>query len=217
MKPMAKGLTIVLGAVLVAFATFGPAAAQEGNRNAPTVTVENARGVPVTVYLERGLFDVRLGTVSPHGSQVFNLPPYLTEGEKVQIFAHPDGSVDLGTQELTVRRGEHLTLLVPASDVADVPELHEEVMPNPAEGAATVTVQNGLAKQVTVFVERGEFDIRLGTVAANREQTLTLPSSMADENNEVDLFVHPAGGVDSTTQTFELTPGAHLVLEVPGK
>lgn len=215
MKPIAKGLVMAGGVALMAFATFGSAAAQQGNGKPPTLTVDNARNVPVVVYLERGSFDMRLGTVAAHDQQIVKLPPSLKNGEEVQVFVHPEGGVDLGTQDLTIRDGMNLTVIVPTNDVGYVSTLPKEVIENPGEGTTTVTVQNSRSVQVTLFLERGDFDIRLGVVPAHQDRTLAIPAWVMEQEDSVELFLHPEGGVDLGSQTFHLEPGAHLLVKVP--
>jgi hypothetical protein len=80
-----------------------------------------------------------------------------------------------------------------------------------------VTVQNQRNKPVAVFVERGDFDVRIGTVKANQESTLYLPASLTRERQDVEIFVHPQGGFDLESQIFQLTPNAHILVKVgPG-
>ncbi len=216
MKPIAKGLMMAGGAAMMAFATFGSAAAQQGTGNPPTLTVDNTRNVPVVVYLERGVFDTRLGTVAPHGREIIKLPPNFPDEQQVQIFVHPEGGVDLGTQDLTIRNGMNVTLLVPTNDAGYVSRLPKEVIPNPGKGTTTVTVQNGRSQQVTLFLQRGDLDIRLGVVPAHQDRTLAIPTWLTEQQeHRVELFVHPEGGFDLASQTFQLTPGAHLLVEVP--
>lgn len=82
--------------------------------NDATLTVENPRSKPVTVYAEAGLFDVRLGEVPAHGESTLHLPNTVVGAdEMVQIFVHPDGGFDLGSETLHVAIGQHLGLRVP--------------------------------------------------------------------------------------------------------
>jgi hypothetical protein len=80
-----------------------------------TITVDNPRTVPVTVFAEQGLFDVRLGRVPAKGRVTVRFPKSVElGGESIQVFVHPEGSEDLASETLQIRKGEHLGLRVPA-------------------------------------------------------------------------------------------------------
>ena len=184
---------------------------------APTVTVDNTREVPVVVYLERGRFDTRLGMVDARTKATLQLPRYLEDGQAVTIFVHPEGGQDLSANDLTVKNGGNLDIYVPANDAGYVPPPAPEVIANPGEGSTTITVQNERDRPVVVFLERGEFDTRIGTAPANEEVTLQVPRSLIEERPDVEIFVHPEGGEDLASQFFQLSPGAHLVVKVPAR
>jgi len=80
-----------------------------------TITVDNPRTVPVTVFAEQGPFDVRLGRVPAKGRVTVRFPKSVElGGESIQVFVHPEGSEDLASETLQIRKGEHLGLRVPA-------------------------------------------------------------------------------------------------------
>jgi hypothetical protein len=211
---MVKGLWMAGGMALMLVASFGSAAAQQGHPNATTLTVDNTRNVPVVVYLQREFVDIRLGTVAPHGKQTLALPRTLEDGEQIQVFVHPEGGRDLATDELTVEIGNNLNVLVPENDVGYLPPPSPEKIPNPGTGT-TVTVQNNRAVPVTIYVERGDFDTRIGVVPANQERTLTIPDWLAREKPSAEIFVHPEGEADLESWFLDLAPGAHLFVKVP--
>jgi len=210
-----KGLLMAGGVAMAALASFGSAAAQQQHPSPTTLTVDNARDVPVVVYLERGSFDIRLGTVPAHRKETLTLPRTMENGEQIQVFAHPEGGSDLATEELTVQVGGNLTIYVPTNNVGYVPPPPPRTIPNPGEGTTTVTVQNNRAVPVTVFVERGDFDTRIGTVPPNQELTLLVPEWLAREKPSAEIFVHPEGEVDLESWILDLSPGAHLFVKVP--
>jgi hypothetical protein len=186
---------------------------------ADNVTVQNDRKVPVTVYLENGLFDRRLGIVPPHVSATLPLPAWLVNGrETVQLFAHPEGEgEDLATQDVSLRPPGRVVFLVPAR--GGMPgrartDTMSAVIPPEELADATLTVDNPRTVPVTVFVEQGEFDIRLGQVPAKGSATLRFPGS-ALLNDSIQLFVHPENGVDLGSQTLRVRKGEHLGLRVP--
>ncbi|MGW8268655.1 MAG: hypothetical protein ACWGSQ_19980 [Longimicrobiales bacterium] len=209
---MMKGLLTAGAMALISFASVG---AQQAHPNPTTLTVDNTRDVPVMVYLERGPFDIRLGQVPAHGQETLMLPRTMEDGEQIQVFVHPEGGVDLASDELTVKLGGTMVVTVPTNDVGFVPPPPPEKIPNPGEGTTTVTVQNNRSVPVTVFVERGEFDTRIGTVPANREETLLIPDWLARERPSAEIFVHPENGVDLESWVLDLKPGAHLFVKVP--
>lgn len=202
---------------LAALVTLAPSllSAQTQEQQTSTVTVDNTRSVPVMVYLEGGLYDVRLGMVDPHSDKTLALPVHLERGAVLKIFVHPEGSRDLATPDLTYEPGKDFRIYVPDNDVGYVPPPPPEVIPNPGEGTTTITVKNSRPETVTLLMERGAFDIRLGTVPANQEKTITLPKRLVDGHRSVELFIHPEHGLDLASEMFELKPGAHLLVNVP--
>jgi hypothetical protein len=214
-----KNVLILAGAVTVLTgAAVDSSAGQQDSRSLPPVIVDNTRDVPVLVYLERGSFDTRLGTVPPHSREALPLPAFVTIGSEVQVFVHPEGEMDLASSLFTVEPGNELVLMVPASNVGYVPPpRHAEIIPDPGVGATTVTVMNPRNVPVTLFLDRGVFDTRIGTVPANSELTLAIPEQLADEGGTAEFFIHPEKELDLASQSFELKPGAHFLLRVPVK
>jgi hypothetical protein len=214
-KTIVKGSLLAGGMAMMALASFGHAAAQDENAFPTTVTVQNNRPVPVVVYLDQGKFDIRLGTVPARNIARLDLPKYLNENASVDVVIHPEGGRDLSAGPITLEMGKKLEVLVPTNDNGYIPPPPRETIPNPGEGTTTVTVENPRDQQVTVFLERGQFDVRVGVVPAHQEETLVIPSSLTGGWEEVDIFLHPEGGGDLTSHIFELKPGAHLLVRVP--
>jgi hypothetical protein len=215
-RPRGHGLAAVLvGAVAAAWPGAAPAAGQAQPQT--TVTVDNTRAVPVVVYLERGEFDDRLGTVAAHTEAILELPPHLAQGETIQIIIHPQGGADLSTPDLQVKKGGTIPIYVPTNDEGFLPPSPPERIPNPGPGTTTLTVENGRNDQVVAFIERGPFDTRIGTVPANEEKTFYLPPSLLRDQRSIQIFVRPEHGRDLASQTFELTPEAHLLVTVPAR
>lgn len=211
-RSIAASLGVMALTVLVP-PTQGAAQGQHGTP--ATITLDNTRGVPVVVYLEQGDFDLRLGMVAAHETQKLALPKYLDDDQVVQVFVHPEGGVDLASQDVTVKRGENIKVYVPESDNGYVPPAPPETIPNPGQGTTTVTVKNPRAKMVTVFVEQGAFDTRIGTVPADQERTLEIPTRLTEGREGVEIFIHPEGGVDLSSHYMDLHKGAHLLIQVP--
>ena len=169
------------------------------------------------VYVERDFFDTRLGTVGPHTRQALALPPFVTVGSEVQVFVHPEGGTDMASTVFTEDPGNEMVIEVPASNEGYISPPAPETIPEAGVSGTTVTVQNPRTVPVTLFAEQGQFDLRIGTVPANSERTLPIPDRIADEGQIAELFIHPEGGVDLTSQIFDLSSGAHFLLKVPAK
>jgi hypothetical protein len=225
MMPKGLGRLVQVGALF--FLGLGANAVVASAQARATVTVDNTRAVPVVVYLERtvegqtegdvgGAWDVRLGTVAPHSKSALNLPANVREGERMQFLVHPEGGVDLYSRDAPeFKNGESVQLYVPVTDNGWVPPPARATIPNPGTGAPTLTVENSSDHAATVFAEQGAFDARIGTVPAHRTATLNLPRFITLEAHSVDIFVHVEGGSDLDSQSFDLTPMAHLFVKVP--
>lgn len=184
-----------------------------------TLAVENTRSVPVVVYLDQGqTYEVRLGIVQPHMKTTLKLPLKLEQGEAIQIVVHPEGGSDLTTPDgFRVGKTGTVDVYIPTNDVGWVPAPAARPIPRSAEGATgtTLTVTNSRDVPVVVFLERGDFDARLGTVAARKDATFPIPQALVGGLHSVDIFLHPEGGADLASQRFDITPGAHLLINVP--
>ena len=187
--------------------------------SANAVTVQNDRKVPVTVYMEYGTFDRRLGTVPAFQMATLPLPAWAVEGrERIQLFVHPEGEVeDLGTQELWLRPPGRLGMIVPPrGGMPWAPrDTMMEVIPPEELADATLTVDNPRAEPVTVFADQGPFDVRLGQVPAHSRVTLRFPKSVVAPDESIQIFVHPEGGFDLASETLQVQPAQHLGLRVP--
>lgn len=215
MNRIFKGLMMAGGVMGMVLGSLGPVAAQQGGHSPFTITVNNTRDVPAVVYLQRDVMETRLGTVPAHGTTTLNLPSYLPRGEEIRVFVHPEGGIDLSTGEEPLRVGETLNIVVPTNNTGYVRELPPEAIPNPGEEGTTVTVDNLRDAQVTVFLESGDFDYRIGTVPATEERTLHIPTPLVEQQGSVEIFVHPEGGFDLASELFQIKPGAHLFVRVP--
>jgi hypothetical protein len=184
-----------------------------------SVTVQNDRKVPVTVYLEYGVFDRRLGIVPALHTATLALPSWAVNGrETVQLFVHPDGEAgDLASQTFSLAPPARLALLVPAhgSITPSATVRMTAVIPPEELSKATLTVDNPRDRMVTVFSEQGQFDVRLGQVPAHGKVTLLFPASVVGPDNSIQIFVHPDGGFDLSSATMHITRGEHVGLKVP--
>jgi hypothetical protein len=184
-----------------------------------TLTVQNDRKVPVTVYMEYGPFDRRLGTVPARETATVALPAWAVKAhDRIQLFAHPEGDVDdLATQEFSLQSPARLSMIVPAwGHMPLAPtDTMMAVIPPEELADATLTVDNPRDKPVTVFADQDPFDVRLGQVPAHSRVTLRFPKSVVFPDESIRIFVHPDGGFDLASETLQVRPGEHLGLRVP--
>ena len=222
LTPLAAGLAVLARAVSAQVAA-APAAADSAPR-ANTVTVQNDRKVPVTVYLDYGPFDRRLGVVAPLRTQVLALPAWAARGRtSVQLVAHPEGAwQDLASQTFTLHPPARLGMLVPPAGAAlasrQTPQDTMTAVIPPEELAdATITVENPRSRAVTVYADQDDFDVRLGQVPARGRATLVFPKSVIWPDGSLRVFVHPDGGADLASQAMPVRAGDHLGLRVPAR
>ncbi len=182
-----------------------------------TVTVENDRNVAMTVFLEQGNFNVKLGSIAPDQTATWQLPSWVSNyDESVQFYLEPRKGTSLESQELQMQPGAHIGLLVPPGNgLADVTPRMTAVLSPADEAATTVTVQNDKPGPIAVDLEQGDFDIRLGSVPARSMQTLRVPQWMVLNGGLVQVFLHTRAGDDLSSSTFELHDGAHYGVQVP--
>ena len=221
-----KTHTAILMLGLAALAKVAPGqpahpvpSAPSADTTANTVTVQNDRKVPVTIYLEYGQFDRRLGIVPPLQTRALPLPTTLVRGrETVQLFAHAEGDADdLATQDIQLRPPGEVAMLIPSwDDMNKAPaDTMSAIIPPEELGDATITVDNPRAVAVTVFADQGPFDVRLGSAPARSRVTLRFPKSVVLDDESIQVFVHPKGGEDLSTETLQVRKGEHLGLRVP--
>jgi hypothetical protein len=226
-------MNIQMPTLMLALAALGsPASAQLAKASAPTVpsdtfantvTVQNTRKVPVTIFLEWGQFDRRLGVVAPFETATLALPAWVVRGhETVRLFAHPEGDPeDLSTEEFSLESPGRIAMVVaPPGGLPDTPtptDTMSAVIPPEELADATLTVDNARNKPVTVFAEQGEFDVRLGQVPAHSRMTLRFPKSVVRSDESIELFVQPQGEADLASETMTVRKGDHLGLRVPAR
>lgn len=215
MKEWTTRATVATALAVGAWAVAAvPGRAQEGGPM--MLTVDNARTVPVVVYLERGAFDSRLGTVPPQSQEDLALPIQLRDGDKIQVIVHPEGGPDLtAPHDLAVHRGREMSIYVPTSNEGWVPLPPPETIPSAGITGPTLTVENPSSRPVVAFIEKGVFDTRIGTVPGGAERTFALPADLAEGEHSIDIFLHVEGGEDLASHSFDVDPGSHLLVRVP--
>lgn len=220
-----KTLLALLSLALLSLARVGsaqipqklpPAVVSDTVRN--SVTVQNDRRVPATVYLESGRFDRRLGVVPALATTTLPLPGWAVNGRTtVRLFAHVE-SEDLATEEFTAKPPGRIGMVIPTrSAMHAVPALDTmtAVIPPEELSEATLTVDNPRAVPVTVFAEHGNFDVRLGEVPPRSRTTLRFPKSVVSPFGSLQVFVRPSGGIDLSSDFLTVRAGDHLGLKVP--
>jgi hypothetical protein len=187
--------------------------------SANAVTVQNDRKVPVTIYMDWGPFDRRLGIVPPLQTATLPLPAWaVRDHETIRLFAHPEGDPDdLATEEFPLESPGRIAMMVPPQ--GGLPKASTDAMsaviPPDELADATLTVDNPRNTPVTVFAEQGDFDVRLGQVPAHGHATLQFPKSVVLADESIQVFVHPEGGADLSSDTLHVRKGEHLGLRVP--
>lgn len=82
-----------------------------------TLTVDNPRATPVTVYAEQGSFRVRLGVVPAYSRKTLRFPvSVIGPDDSIQIVVHPEGGLDLASETVDVRQAQHLDSGFPRAD-----------------------------------------------------------------------------------------------------
>jgi hypothetical protein len=211
---------------LATLASAAPAQVAERSQSAAltetsanTVTVENDRKVAVTIYMEYGDFDRRLGIVPAMQTATLPLPAWAVNGfDQIQLFAHPEGEAeDLATQYFTPKAPARIGMIIPPTGnmSSSSSETMTAVIPPEELADATLTVDNPRATPVTVFAEQGPFDVRLGQVPAGGRVTLLFPKAAMLPDQTIQIFVHPERGFDLASASLHVHRGAHLGLTVP--
>ncbi len=102
--PPAKGLPRTDSVVISRPTSAGTAA---------TVTIDNERDRPVTVYAEQGLVFVRLGEVAANTQSTLVVPTSITRSKgEVRVFARPQGAQQLSTKALKLKEGDNIAVIV---------------------------------------------------------------------------------------------------------
>jgi hypothetical protein len=180
------------------------------------VTVQNDRAVPVTVYLERGSLERRLGVVAAGSVGTLSLPAWAVRGRSsVRLLARPEsGGFHLATTSFALTGAVRIGLLVPPGagyasiDSVPVPLTAEE------RASTTITIDNPRDRAMTVFAEQGVRLVRLGEVPANTQATLRFPKDLIRRGNDIRVFVRPAGGTEVATRALSLKTGDHIAMEI---
>ncbi len=185
---------------------------------ARTVLVQNNRKVPVTVILEYGPFDHRLGTVPATRTAALALPRWVAPGgESYRLFVRSEGSDEMKTPAFSIAPHRQLSLLVPRVKVfAPAPrDTMIQRVPAAEYRDATITVDNLRNSPVSVVASRDAFDTRLGVVNAQSRRTLVIPRELTRPDQSVKIFVEENGAFDLASNLLQVKGAEHLGIRVP--
>jgi hypothetical protein len=86
-----------------------PLTAEE--RASTTITIDNPRNKPMTVFAEQGLRSVRLGEVPANTRATLSFPKDLiARGDAIRVFVRPVGGMDVATRALNLKTGDHIAV-----------------------------------------------------------------------------------------------------------
>lgn len=185
---------------------------------ANSVTVQNQRKVPVTVYLSTATANRRLGIVAPLSISTLTLPEWMVSGKAtVRLLARSeDAGVDLSSDQIKLEPPGRIGMVIPNAEAMIAATDTMSVVVAPGDMAeATITVDNPRDVPVTVFAAKGPFDVRLGQVAARSRETLRFPKGLVSPVAAVTIFIRPRAGLDLATNILQVRLGEHLALRVP--
>lgn len=215
-------LGLALATIAGAVSAQSPPAGDTGVQAPYSVTVQNNRSVPVTIYLDWGSFDRRLGVVPALQTATLSLPVWAVTGrESVRLLAHPaDGWGDLQSTELSLNPPARLVMLIPttaemAARATMATDTMMAVIPPDELADATLTVDNPRTTPVTVYAGKSQFEVRIGVVPPRSRATLRFPMTAIGPDNSIQIVVHPEGGRDLASETLEVRQAQHLGLRVP--
>jgi hypothetical protein len=184
-----------------------------------TVTVQNNRDVPVTVYVDHAPLEVRIGTVAP--MQIASLP--LPEGDavagrEVRFYLHPSRGPDLKAEAFIAHPGARIGLMIPDRSGARAAAAQEAarmtaVLPLEERSATTLTVENRRPGDDAVFLDWGPFETRLGMVPGGSTATFRVPQNLLGRSLEI--VIRPHQGQDLESESITVRPGEHLGVRIP--
>jgi hypothetical protein len=203
----------------------GPAPLEAQNT---TLTVQNERNEPVTVFVERVTnpvtgnvaMNARIGEVPASSTATFDIPEWAMnrpEGD-LTFVVQVAGGWELTPVELAVQSGDNLGMIVVEQD-----NLNETLAaPTVDPGQASVTVLNNRAVPVLVLVEVGmggrerPVHLLIGTASPEGETTMPIaPDLLGEGIDELRFVLHPLGGSDLPTQVVNLEAEDRIEIIVP--
>jgi hypothetical protein len=200
-----------------------PVAAQQkaGTEDAPaaqptagnTVTVLNNLTTPVTIFLDYGDYDRRVGTIPAGGTATLPLPEFaLKELPTLQLYAKVEQGFALETHgfrvEPNMKVGWVVTKDLPTKAAGDTIKVKP---PAPALAKASLAVSNERDAMVTLYAE----DVKLGFVPAHGKASIGIPEGVIAAG-KVKVTAHPEGGADLAPQELDVA-GESVTMVIAAK
>lgn len=181
-----------------------------------TITVQNDRQTPVTLYLDAGRVDRAIGTVAAGAVGSVAIPEWSVRGQRtVKVVARIDRDAKaIASYVVPLSDDRTFGLLVPPAGGLPSGDSMLVTLPKQSANVATVTVDNKRAGTVTVFAEQGLLFVRLGEVAAQSQETLRVPESLTKSNAPIRVFARPEGAATVSTKGLRVEQGDHIAVIV---
>jgi hypothetical protein len=181
-----------------------------------SVTVQNDRKTPVTLYLDAGRVDRAIGTVAAGATSTLPLPDWAVRGQKtVRMVARVDRDAKaIASYAVPLGEDRRYGLLIPPAEGLPLGDSMFVSLPVGAANTATVTIENQRDRSVTVYAEQGLMFMRLGEVDAKRSETLRVPESLTASKTPIRIFARLGGAAAVATQGLRVRQGDRLAIIV---
>jgi hypothetical protein len=194
----------LLLAALALTPVAGPLGAQSIrmiDEDEPLITVQNNRDEAVTIYLDTGPFEQKLGTVEPLTMATLSLPWTVRGKETVKFLIQPKGEMGLMAEASVRDEVPRLSLLLDEESKLSVRTA--QVAATTGTSGTMITVENDEDEPADVLVVHGMHEHRLGRVAGESTQTFVLTGHEEGEQGRIVLV--PEGGSALLTPDVVLT------------
>jgi hypothetical protein len=180
------------------------------------VTILNNLTVPVTIFLDYGDFDRRIGIVAPKSSGSLPLPASaLEELTTLQLYAKVEKGFPLETHGFKVTPDMRVGWVV-GKDIPSKPagDTIKVAVPKPAFASTVLNVTNDRDVMTTLYAEdNGVFSVKLGYVAPHASAKLSVPQYLLS-GQTLRVVAHPEGGSDLEPQEIQLA-GPEVSYAIP--
>ena len=166
----------------------------------PRITVQNNRDEAVTIYLDTGPFEQKLGTIEPLTMATFPLPWTVRGKETVKFLIQPKGELGLQAQASVREVVPRFSLML---DEESKLSLRTAQAMTTGTSETLITVENDRDEAADVLVVHGMHEHRLGRVAGESTQTFRLTGHEEGEQGRIVLV--PVGGSALLTTDVVLT------------
>ncbi len=181
-----------------------------------SVTVQNDRKTPVTLYVDAGSVDRAIGTVNAGATSALPLPDWAVRGQRtLKMVARVDRDAKaIASYAVPLSEDRRYGLLIPPAEGLPSGDSMFVSLPVDAANTATVTVENKRDRSITVFAEQGLMFVRLGEVDAKGRETLRVPESMTTSTAPIRIFARLGGAAAVTTQGLRVRQGDRFAIIV---